>query len=104
MWVKKPDLTQLWKKYQLKSSEQGIDGFLNFARKGLSYIQAGHEMEQNSQRFEQLHFDGFVYRPCVVAHQNIRSNTVQTILLGLCTQAIFLLVILLQSELTDRCL
>ena len=75
--LKKTDLTQLCKKYQLKSSGnkpeligrllekwkgqqrkrgRGIDGCRNFARKDTSYVRTGHELEQNSQSLSDFAF------------------------------------------------
>ena len=51
---------------QQRKRGRGIDGCGNFARKDTSYFRAGHELDEKSQRFERLHFYGFVYVSCVV--------------------------------------
>ena len=59
---------------QQRKRRQGINGCHNFTRKDMSYIQAGHELEQTLRGLS-----GFTFRdlakcvPCVLAQQKIRS-------------------------------
>ena len=45
---------------------RGIDGCRNFSKKDMSYSRVGHELDEKYQRFEPLHFYGFVYVSCMV--------------------------------------